>query len=90
MMQELVAKMTGQEQDWQKMLDKLLVDGGRQRTQPGFWLQPAHALGTPAQPSQRILVDHTVHGSLQARVLEWVTFPSSRGSSQSKDQTQVS
>ncbi|KAF7477967.1 Hypothetical predicted protein [Marmota monax] len=25
MMQELVAKMTGQEQDWQKMLDKLLV-----------------------------------------------------------------
>ncbi|XDB61581.1 hypothetical protein ABFV05_015197 [Capra hircus] len=26
MMQELVAKMTGQEQDWQKMLDKLLVE----------------------------------------------------------------
>ncbi|XP_073742085.1 glutamine-rich protein 2 isoform X4 [Callorhinus ursinus] len=26
MMQELVAKMSGQEQDWQKMLDKLLVE----------------------------------------------------------------
>uniref|UniRef100_A0A8C6G1I7 Glutamine rich 2 n=1 Tax=Moschus moschiferus TaxID=68415 RepID=A0A8C6G1I7_MOSMO len=26
MMQELVAKMTGQEKDWQKMLDKLLVE----------------------------------------------------------------
>ena len=29
-------------------------------------------------------------GILQARVLEWVTMPSSRGSSQSRDQTQVS
>ena len=29
-------------------------------------------------------------GNLQARVLEWVAMPSSRGSSQSKDQTQVS
>ena len=27
---------------------------------------------------------------LQARILEWVAFPSSRGSSQPKDQTQVS
>lgn len=26
MMQELVAKMSGQEQDWQKMLDKLLLE----------------------------------------------------------------
>ena len=28
--------------------------------------------------------------NLQARVLEWVTFPSSRGSSQPRDRTQVS
>ena len=27
---------------------------------------------------------------LQARILEWVAFPSSRGSSQPRDQTQVS
>ena len=26
--------------------------------------------------------DHTVHGILQARILEWVVMPSSRGSSQ--------
>lgn len=26
MMQELVAKMSGQEQDWQKLLDKLLAE----------------------------------------------------------------
>ena len=34
--------------------------------------------------------DYTVHGILQARILEWVAFPFSRGSSQSRDQTQVS
>ena len=32
----------------------------------------------------------SVHGILQARILEWVAFPSSRGSSQPRDQTQVS
>ena len=31
-----------------------------------------------------------VHGNLQARILEWVAFPSSRGSSQPRDWTQVS
>ena len=33
---------------------------------------------------------YTVHGILQARVLEWVAIPFSRGSSQLGDQTQVS
>ena len=32
----------------------------------------------------------SVHGSLQARILEWVAIPLSRGSSQPRDQTQVS
>ena len=32
----------------------------------------------------------TVHGILQARTLEWVVFPFSRGSSQPRDWTQVS
>ena len=32
----------------------------------------------------------TVHGILQARILEWVAFPFSRGSSQPRDWTQVS
>ena len=35
-------------------------------------------------------VDYTVHGIFQARILEWVAFLSSRGSSQPRDQTQVS
>ena len=32
----------------------------------------------------------SVHGISQARILEWTAMPSSRGSSQPKDQTQVS
>ena len=36
------------------------------------------------------LMDYTVHGILQARILEWVAFPFSRGSSQPRDRTQVS
>ena len=32
----------------------------------------------------------SVHGTLQARILEWVAIPFSRGSSQPKNQTQVS
>ena len=33
---------------------------------------------------------YIVHGILQARILEWVAFPFSRGSSQPRDRTQVS
>ena len=32
----------------------------------------------------------SVHGTLQARILEWVTMPSSRGSSRDRDQPCVS
>ena len=35
-------------------------------------------------------LDYTVHGIFQARIMEWVAFPFSRGSSQPRDQTQVS
>ena len=35
-------------------------------------------------------MDYTVHGILQARILEWVAFPFSRVSSQPRDRTQVS
>ena len=40
---------------------------------------------TPCNP-----IDYTVHGILQARILEWVDFPFSRGSSQHRDRSQVS
>ena len=35
-------------------------------------------------------MDYTVHGILQAWILEWVAFPFSKGSSQARDWTQVS
>ena len=35
-------------------------------------------------------MDYTVHGILQARILEWIAFPFSRGSSQPRDRPQVS
>ena len=34
--------------------------------------------------------DSTVYGLLEGRILEWVAVPFSRGSSQSRDETQVS
>ena len=35
-------------------------------------------------------MDYTVHGILQARILEWVAVPFSRESSQPRDRTQGS
>ena len=35
-------------------------------------------------------MDYIVHGILQARILEWLACPFSRGSSQPRDLTQVS
>ena len=41
-------------------------------------------------PACLTLWGYTVHGILQARILEWVAFPFSRESSQARDWTQVS
>ena len=35
-------------------------------------------------------MDYTVHGILQARILEWVAIPFSRESPQPRDRTQLS
>ena len=45
---------------------------------------------TQSYPTLCYPVDYRVHGILQARILEWVAFPFSRGSSQPKDRTQFS
>ena len=45
---------------------------------------------TVCDPRDCSLPGTSVHGILQARVLEWVAMPSSRGSSQPRDQTQIS
>ena len=73
-----------------------------QRSNPGLLHWQTDSL--PAEPPERERSEsrssvsdslqphglYTVHGTLQARILEWVVMPSSRGSSQARDQTQVS
>ena len=48
------------------------------------WVKVAQWCPTLCDP-----MDCIVHGIVQTRVLEWVAFPFSRGSSQPRDQTQV-
>ena len=50
----------------------------------------AQSCSTLCNPMDCSLPGSAVHGILQARILEWVVVPFSRGSSQSRDQTQVS
>ena len=58
---------------------------------PGLGRSPEEGKGYPLQCSGlEKSMDYRVHGILQARVLEWVAFPFFRGSSQPRDQTQVS
>ena len=45
---------------------------------------------TLCDPIDCSLPGSTVHGILQARILEWVAMPYFRGSSQPRDQTHVS
>ena len=45
---------------------------------------------TPCDPMHCSAPGSSVHGLLQARVLEWVAIPFSRGSSQPRDGSQVS
>ena len=66
-----------------------------------FIFTSKHELGKVGQEGPKVKVtqscptlcnpmDYTVHGILQARILEWVAFAFSRGSSQPRDRTQVS
>ena len=45
---------------------------------------------TLCDPMDRSPLGSSVHGTLQARILEWIANPFSRGSSQPRDRTQVS
>ena len=50
----------------------------------GLWKKQCESCLVMSDP-----VDYTVYGILQARILEWVAFPFSRGSSQPRDQTRL-
>ena len=45
---------------------------------------------TLCDPMDRSLPGSSVHGILQARILEWGAVPFSRGSSQPRDRTRIS
>ena len=49
-----------------------------------------HSCPTLCDPTDSSLPGSSVHGILQARIPEWIAVLSSRGSSQPRDQTQVS
>ena len=50
---------------------------------PGLGRSPGKGKGYPLQYSGlENSMDYTVHGILQAGILEWIAFPFSRGSSQ--------
>ena len=53
-------------------------------------MKAAQLYPTLHDPVDYSLPGSSVHGILQARILEWVAVPFSRGSSKLKDQTQVS
>ena len=50
----------------------------------------AHLCPTLCNPVDCSLPGSSLHGILQARILEWVAIPVSRGSSQPRDRTWVS
>ena len=67
-----------------------------------YWLQYLATINNAAKKIFKVKVkvtqscltlcnpmDYIVHGSLQARILEWVAYPFSKGSSQPRDQAQV-
>ena len=55
-----------------------------------LWLKWSEEKVAQSCPTLCNPMDYTVHGILQARILEWVAVPFSRGSSQPRDWTQVS
>ena len=54
-----------------------------------FFFLVALSSQTLCDPKDYCLLGSSVHGILQARILEWVAIPFSRRSSQTRDQTQV-
>ena len=77
--QEHVSKWTGQEytQEQHRMQSEKL---GNKYTKRSFLMKVTQSCLTLCDP-----MDCTVYGILQAKILEWVAFPFSRGSSQPRD-----
>ena len=71
----------------------MLESPGKFSRSMDFWYPPIESVKVKATqlcPTLCNPMDCTVHGVLQARILEWVAFPFSRRSSQPRDWTLVS
>ena len=83
-----------------RVLEWVAISFSRGSSRPRDQTQVSHIAGrrftisvtkvAPWCPTLCNPMDYRVHGILQARILEWVAFPFSRGSSQPRNQTQVS
>ena len=78
----------GQATLWGRAGSILVNDSSSRAVKVSKW--KSFSLFDSLQPMDCSLPGSTVHGILQARILEWVAIPFSRGYSQPKDQTQVS
>ena len=56
---------------------------------PCPWLHSARSCPTLCEPTDCSPPGSSVHGISQARILQWVAVPSSRGASRPRDRTQV-
>ena len=64
----------------------LLIDGGL----VSAYVLVAQACPTLCSPMKYSLQGSSVHGILQARILEWIAIPFSKGFSWPRDRTRVS
>ena len=77
----------------ERILKWVAMPSSRGSSQPKNQTQVSHIAGrffTIWATREFWLPGSSVHGILQARILEWVAIPFSRGSSQPRDWTQVS
>ena len=68
--------------------DPFLKDSRGQTSLKEYWYpicMKAKVKAAQSCPTLCDPMDYTVHGILQARILEWVAFPFSRGSSQPRN-----
>ena len=54
------------------------------------WKSESRSVVSDSLWPHELYIYYSVHGILQVRILEWVAFPFSRGSSQTRNQTQIS
>ena len=75
---------------WLLGLSPPLLDGENGKHRALRYCEVAQSCPTLCDPIVRNPPGSSIHGILQARVLEWVAISFSRGSSQPRDQTQLS